>query len=98
MDIQRILNDLKIKISASDKSKQTFNSYASAIRLFGIYFDSKHHPTHVSTKEIEQFIAWVKENKSVSQARQMYWALRFLYTEIEKQPHKMDGIHPIRFN
>jgi len=81
MNPNRVFRDLETKISALGLSKQTYCSYVSAMRLFCVYFGKKEHPTHINSKEIEQFIVWVKENHSVSQARQAYWAIRFWFTK-----------------
>jgi len=97
MDSKRIFRDVATKVSSRALSKQTQSSYTSCLKLFCVYFDKKEHPTHISTKEIEEYIGWLREHRSIGLARQSYWAIRFLYTEIEKQPHKMDGIRPIRF-
>lgn len=96
MDSKRVFRDLENKVSVLGLSKQTYYSYVSCMRLFCSYFETKEHPTHINSKEIEEFIVWVKENHSISQARQSFWSLRFWYTQIEKQPNKMKGIQPIR--
>jgi site-specific recombinase XerD len=97
MDSKRIFRDVATKVSSRALSKQTQSSYTSCLKMFCIYFDKKEHPIHISTKEIEEYIGWVRDHRSIGLARQSYWAIRFLYVEIEKQPHKMDGIRPIRF-
>jgi integrase/recombinase XerD len=97
MDSKRIFRDVATKVSSRAMSKQTQSSYISCLKLFCIYFDKKEHPTHISTKEIEEYIGWLRDHRSIGLARQSFWAIRFLYTEIEKQPHKMDGIKPIHF-
>ncbi|MCK9428690.1 MAG: tyrosine-type recombinase/integrase [Candidatus Omnitrophica bacterium] len=92
MDIKRILNDLKTIIEQRHLSPQTDDSYASGLKTFCQYFPEVHHPTHVSKEQIIRFLAWVGVNCSLSKELQCFWALHFLYENIEGQPHKMDGV------
>ena len=94
MDSKRIFRDLKTEIDSRNLSKQTWHSYSSCMRMFCEYFKAKEHPTHINQQEIKEFLVWVKQKYSICQERQCFWAVRFWYYEIEKQIHKMDGIHP----
>jgi integrase/recombinase XerD len=94
MDSKRILRDLETEIVSRNLSRQTLASYGSCLRMFCEYFKAKEHPTHINGRETKEFLAWVNQNHSVSQERSCFWAVRFLYLEIEHQPHKMDDIRP----
>jgi integrase/recombinase XerD len=92
MDSERIFRDLEIFIKQKNFSKQTFYTYRSGLKLFCNYFREKDHPQNINSKEIVEFLASVNENRGVCQERTCFWALYFWYVNIEKQPHKFDGI------
>lgn len=95
MDTKRILRDLHSRLVQSHKSPATEENYAWCLKMFCKYFgEKKEHPTHVNEKEIVEFLAWVTENRSISQGRACYWAVRYLYVKIEGQLHKFDNIKP----
>jgi integrase/recombinase XerD len=79
-------------IEQRNLSLQTYNSYASGIKTFCQYFPNVHHPTHLSKNDLIEFLSWVGANRSLSKELQCFWSLRFLYENIEDQPHKMDDI------
>lgn len=93
MDNQRILNDIKTRLLATGKSLHTFETYESPIKAFCLYFKEYHHPVHIPTKGIIEFLATIKKP---SMARTAFYALKYLYKHIEKQPHKFDDLEPTR--
>ena len=52
----------------------------------------KDHPQNINSREIVEFLAWINETRGICQERSCFWALYFWYVNIEKQPHKFDGI------
>lgn len=105
MDTERIISDVRNKI-LSTGSPKTADTYESGLRPYCEYFDKKYtHPKHIPTKEIVKFFASMREKKidsngkvksRDSMARTSFWAVKYLYTEIEDQPHKFDGLKPVR--
>lgn len=92
MDSKRIFSDLRNRLIQEGKSPKTYDSYAAALRIFFDHFPTTQHPTHVNESEIIEFLASVRQGRGPFQERACFWALLYLYKNIEYQPHKMDRI------
>jgi len=95
MNSNRVFRDVKEKI-LSRGSVKTWKSYRSVLKFFCGYFFGKEHPTHISQKEIVEFLSWMRQFHGDNMARTAFWAVRLLYIEVEHQPNKFDGLKPIR--
>ncbi len=92
MNSDRVFRELKIATTSRNYSNQTYVSYRASLKFFCDYFSGKDHPQNISSKEIIEFLAWIHDERGICQERACFWALRFWYLEVERQPHKFDHI------
>lgn len=75
----RLLDRLRERIRYMHYSLRTEEAYVYWVRAY-IRFHNPRHPDEMATTEVEQFLAWLADERKASAAthRQAAWALLFL--------------------